>query len=113
MLVPAAELADVCHAEGVALLVDEAHGGHLGFMQADTTTAAAAVAGQGSSSAMAGALAAGADVVMQSSHKVLTAMTQAAMLHARGTRVEPGRVSKALQVGLTASAASPVGSWAS
>jgi arginine/lysine/ornithine decarboxylase len=30
---------------------------------------------------------------------VLTAMTQAAMLHSQGSRVDPARVSKALQVG--------------
>lgn len=49
------------------------------------------------------ALAAGADLVMQSSHKVLTAMGQAAMLHARGHRVNTARVSKALQVLQTSS----------
>jgi hypothetical protein len=35
---------------------------------------------------------------VQSTHKVLGAMTQAAMLHTRGARVDPDRVSRALQV---------------
>jgi hypothetical protein len=52
-----------------------------------------------SSSVPLSALAAGADLVMQSSHKVLSAMGQAAMLHVRGPRVSQARVSKALQVG--------------
>jgi arginine/lysine/ornithine decarboxylase len=48
------------------------------------------------------ALDAGADLVMHSTHKVLTAMTQAAMLDLnQGSAVSPSRVSKALQVGLT------------
>ncbi|KAG2484609.1 hypothetical protein HYH03_016563 [Edaphochlamys debaryana] len=43
------------------------------------------------------ALSCGADVVMQSTHKVLGAMGQAAMLHLKGTRVSPARISRALQ----------------
>lgn len=143
-----AELAVICHAEGVPLLVDEAHGGHLGAMAADLARAAAAPSGCTDASRPAGtrspaqpsvleggaapadecsahskaaaslvehlttlapqdvpvaALEAGADLVMHSTHKVLTAMTQAAMLHLRdASRVDPGRVSKALQVGLVA-----------
>ena len=44
------------------------------------------------------ALAAGADVVVQSSHKTLSALTQAAMLHVRGAAVDRGRISRALQM---------------
>lgn len=85
---PNAELAAACHAEGVPLLVDEAHGGHFG-------PAAREHPGRFPPSA----LAAGADIAVQSSHKVLTAMTQAAMLHVRRGRVDPERVARALQVG--------------
>lgn len=131
-----AELASICHQEGVPLLVDEAHGGHLGPMAADvlraasasvqqqqppttSTTAASVQARQQSpaagcvqecqqnnnshqpSSIPLSALQAGADLVMHSSHKVLTAMTQAAMLHlSADARVQPSRISKALQVGM-------------
>lgn len=43
---------------------------------------------------------AGADVVMHSTHKVLTAMTQAAMLHlCSDALVAPSKINKALQVG--------------
>lgn len=120
---PAAELAEVCHSEGVPLLVDEAHGGHFTPMGVDVAgqdapahTAASAtpprlaVGDAGVTNHQEGqqqqqqnlpvsALDAGADLVMHSSHKVLTAMTQAAMLHLqRGSQVQPSRISKALQV---------------
>lgn len=55
-----AELAHVCHVHGIPLLVDEAHGGHFAFHEGMPCSA----------------LAAGADLVMQSTHKVLSAMTQ-------------------------------------
>ena len=44
------------------------------------------------------ALGAGADVVVQSSHKTLSALTQAAMLHVRGAAVDRSRISRALQM---------------
>ena len=60
-------LADVLHRFGVPLLVDEAHGGHLRFLPAGAE--------------IEDALACGADVVVQSSHKTLTALSQCAMMH--------------------------------
>ena len=59
-------IAGVCHAHGVPLVVDEAHGAHFSF-------------GQGCFPVSA--LAQGADVVIQSLHKTLPAMTQTAVLH--------------------------------
>jgi arginine/lysine/ornithine decarboxylase len=56
---------DVCHRHGVAVLVDEAHGAHL--MLNDKLPASA--------------LTLGADVVVQSFHKTLPALTQTACLH--------------------------------
>lgn len=38
----------------------------------------------------------GADIAVQSTHKMLPALTQASMLHVRGPRVSRDRVSKAL-----------------
>lgn len=76
------ELASICHDHGVPLLVDEAHGGHFGLHPAFPPSA----------------LQQGADLSVQSTHKVLSAMTQAAMLHIRGTRVDQARVSRALQM---------------
>lgn len=58
-------IAPLVHAHGIPLIVDEAHGGHFAFHLALPTPA----------------LAAGADLVIQSTHKVLGAMTQASMLH--------------------------------
>ena len=62
------ELAEVCHAHGVPLLVDEAHGAHYG-MHPDLPGSA---------------LSCGADGVVQSTHKMLAAMTMGAMLHVQG-----------------------------
>ncbi len=75
-------IAQLAHQYGIPLLVDEAHGPHFAFHPGLPTAA----------------LAAGADLVVQSTHKVLSAMTQAAMLHLQGERVQPDRVSKALQL---------------
>ena len=66
-----AALAALCHAHGVPLLVDEAHGAHyLPFAEAYGWRG--------------GALAAGADVVIQSPHKTLPSLTQTALLHLGG-----------------------------
>ena len=83
-----AELAAVCRTAGVPLLVDEAHGAHF-----------APAAAQHPGRFPLGALQQGADAVIHSTHKVLTAMTQAAMLHVRNSgRVDADRVARALQV---------------
>lgn len=66
----------------IPLLVDEAHGPHFAF-HPDLPPSA---------------LSAGADLTVQSTHKVLGAMTQASMLHLAGNRIDPQRVSKALQL---------------
>jgi arginine decarboxylase len=77
-----AALADLCHAHGLPLLVDEAHGPHFAFHPALPKPA----------------LAAGADLVVQSTHKVLSALTQASMLHVQGERIDRQRLQKALQL---------------
>ncbi len=61
-------IADECHARNVPLLVDEAHGAHFGHHPRFPHSA----------------LAAGADGVVQSTHKMLSAMTMGAMLHIQG-----------------------------
>ncbi|WP_019914516.1 aminotransferase class I/II-fold pyridoxal phosphate-dependent enzyme [Paenibacillus sp. HW567] len=63
-----APLALACHTRGVPLLVDEAHGAHYGQHPA----------------LPAGALMCGADGVVQSTHKMLAALTMGAMLHVQG-----------------------------
>ncbi len=68
--------------QGRAVLVDEAHGPHLHFHPA---LPASAVDG-------------GADLCVQSTHKIVGGMTQASMLHVKGDRVDPARVAGALQI---------------
>jgi len=73
-------IAHLTHQQGIPLLVDEAHGAHFAF-HPDLPPSA---------------LSQGADAVVQSTHKVLGALTQAAMLHLQGDRISPGRIQKAL-----------------
>ena len=78
-LAPYVELAD---RTGAILVVDEAHGSHFG-LHPDLPRSA---------------LQEGADVVIQSTHKTLGALTQASMLHVRGTRANPARIARSLQM---------------
>ena len=75
-------IAKIVHSYEIPLLVDEAHGAHFGFHH-DLPPAAMSV---------------GADLTVQSTHKVLGAMTQAAMLHLQGYCINPQRISKSLQL---------------
>lgn len=75
-------IATLTHQHHIPLLVDEAHGPHFAF-HPDLPISA---------------LEAGADLVVQSTHKVLGAMTQAAMLHMQGDRLQPDRICRALQL---------------
>ncbi|PTM54850.1 aminotransferase class I/II-fold pyridoxal phosphate-dependent enzyme [Desmospora activa] len=79
---PVRQLAQVCHACNRPLLVDEAHGAHLGFHP----------------DLPASALNEGADAAVQSTHKLLAAMTQASMLHLKGLRVDNERVASWLRM---------------
>jgi arginine decarboxylase len=75
-------IAQLTHQHNIPLLVDEAHGPHFAF-HPDLPPSA---------------LSAGADLSVQSTHKVLGAMTQASMLHVQGNRIDRERLSKALQL---------------
>lgn len=87
-----APLARICHDSGVPLLVDEAHGAHYGQHPA----------------LPAGALACGADGVVQSTHKMLTAMTMGAMLHVQGQRLDRGLLSQRLAMVQSSSPSYPM-----
>jgi arginine decarboxylase len=76
-----AAIAEIVHGYDLPLLVDEAHGAHFGF-HPDLPLAA---------------LFAGADLTVQSTHKLLGALTQSAMLHVNSDRIDPQRVSQALR----------------
>lgn len=75
-------IARITHQYNIPLLVDEAHGAHFAFHPQLPIPA----------------LAAGADLSVQSIHKTLGAMTQASMLHVQGDRININRVTKALQL---------------
>lgn len=75
-------IAEIVHEAGMALLVDEAHGAHLAF----------------SDDLPESAIAAGADLVAQSTHKLLGAMTQASLLLLREGRIEKERVQRAMSL---------------
>ncbi|MEG4506801.1 aminotransferase class I/II-fold pyridoxal phosphate-dependent enzyme [Microcoleus sp. F6_B4] len=75
-------IAQITHQYNIPLLVDEAHGAHFNFHPNLPETA----------------LSAGADLTVQSSHKTLGAMTQASMLHVKGSRIDIQKLNKALQL---------------
>jgi arginine/lysine/ornithine decarboxylase len=75
-------IAEVAHRHGVPLLVDSAHGSHLRF-HPDLPDCA---------------LACGADLVVHSAHKTLPALTQSALLHGQGSRIDFGKVQLALRL---------------
>ena len=79
-------LAEVAHAAGVPLVVDQAWGPHFGFHP----------------DLPAGALQQGADAVLTSTHKIVGSLTQSAMLHvgARGqpARIDVDRVARAIRL---------------
>jgi len=80
------------HAAGVPVIVDEAHGAHLRFHPALPSDA----------------MACGADVAVQSTHKTGGALTQASMLHRQGGRVDAGRLRSALSLVQTTSPSFPL-----
>ncbi len=75
-------IAQITHRNNIPLIVDEAHGAHLHFHP----------------SLPPSALAMGADITIQSTHKTLSAFSQASMLHRQGKRVSSERIRKALQL---------------
>ncbi|KAL5751079.1 hypothetical protein ACOSP7_025682 [Xanthoceras sorbifolium] len=76
------EISQLCHCHGIPLIVDEAHGAHLGFHPQLPYCA----------------LQQGADLVVQSTHKVLCSLTQSSMLHlSRKSSVDRERISRCLQ----------------
>ena len=59
------KISDIVHKHGAVLIVDEAHGAHFHFHEEFPTSAVCC----------------GADLVIQSIHKTLPALTQTALLH--------------------------------
>ncbi|MGZ9587066.1 aminotransferase class I/II-fold pyridoxal phosphate-dependent enzyme [Paenibacillus marinisediminis] len=86
------ELAAAAHAADVPLLVDEAHGAHYG-MHPELPSSA---------------LQAGADAVVQSTHKMLGGMTMTAMLHVQGARIDRHRLKRMLTMVQSSSPSYPL-----
>lgn len=82
-----AQIAQITHAYGAVLLVDEAHGAHLGF----------------SEKFPAPALSLGADAVAQSTHKSLSSLTQTSMLHLKSARLDYQRITAMMSMLTTTS----------
>ena len=84
-------LAEVAHAAGVPLVVDQAWGPHFGFHP----------------DLPAGALTQGADAVLTSTHKIVGALTQSAMLHVADTgRIDVGALARAIRLTRSTSSSS-------
>ena len=81
---PVREIAEIVHRYGKILIVDEAHGAHLGL--------------SGNSGFAENSCQAGADLVIHSVHKTLPAMTQTALLHVNGERVDRERLRRFLRI---------------
>ena len=91
-----ASISAICRRHGVPLLVDEAHGAHL-------LPLAVSHGWQG------GAVAGGADLVVQSAHKTLPSLTQTALLHWNGGPLaDPEEVERQLDVFETSSPSYPL-----
>ena len=76
------KLAAIAHQHDIPLIVDEAHGAHFTFHNHLPQTA----------------IEQGADVVVQSWHKVLGAMSQASVLNMQGDRINPRKIKQALTI---------------
>lgn len=85
-------LAALVHKYNMPLLVDEAHGAHYGFHPRLPPSA----------------LACGADGVVQSTHKMLGAMTMGAMLHIQGERIDLDAVRHRLAMVQSSSPSYPI-----
>ena len=81
------KIAEVVHKRGIPLIVDEAHGAHLGFCDDFAKNSCTQ----------------GADLVIHSVHKTLPALTQTALLHVNGNLVDRGLVRRFLDIYQTSS----------
>ena len=75
-------IARIVHRAGLPLIVDEAHGAHFGFHPYFPENANTK----------------GADVVIHSLHKTLPALTQTALIHLNGTRIDRRKIRNYLHI---------------
>ena len=76
------EIAETVHEKGIPLIVDEAHGAHLGFEEHFAENSCRL----------------GADIVIHSVHKTLPALTQTALLHVNGSRINRNLLRRFLNI---------------
>ena len=81
------KIAEVVHKRGIILIVDEAHGAHLGMSDGFAPNSCQA----------------GADIVIHSVHKTLPALTQSALLHVNGKLADRERIKRFLRIYQTSS----------
>lgn len=86
------KIAELAHAYDMPLIVDEAHGAHFGFHP----------------ELPGSALSMGADAVVQSTHKMLTALTMGSMLHLRGERIDRRKTASFLAMLQSSSPSYPI-----
>jgi len=92
ILTDVSAIAAILHQRGIPLLVDEAHGAHLGL----------------SPHFPAGAVKSGADIVVQSLHKTLPSLTQTAILHLQGDLIPQEHLQHALGIFQSSSPSYPL-----
>lgn len=80
-------IAKIAHKYQIPLIVDEAHGAHFGFIEGFPDTSVNK----------------GADIIIQSLHKTLPALTQTSILHLQGDMVDKERLEKYLSIYQTSS----------
>lgn len=87
-------IAEVCHDNGIALFVDEAHGAHFGLVKS---------AGFPDS-----AIQCGADLSVQSAHKTLMGLTQTAFLHFKSEIIRKEEIERYIDIFETSSPSYPL-----
>ena len=91
-------IADVAHKKDISLIVDEAHGAHLSGMAKN-----ADFSGYCFAQRFAPAMLHGADIVVESLHKTLPALTQTGVLHLCSDRISAEDVQRCLAIYETSS----------
>ena len=88
------KIAKIVHKAGVPLIVDEAHGAHFEFMSNVKET----ISTTNYKNIPNPAIRLGADIVIESLHKTLPAMTQCAILHEKSNIVDTERLEEYLSI---------------
>lgn len=93
------KIAKILHKDNIPLIVDQAHGAHFEFMWNIDET----LSDTGDMEFPVPALRLGADIVIESLHKTLPALTQTAILHIKSTLVDKERLKEFLSIYQTTS----------